>query len=262
MVGRLLIRGMLVGLLAGLLSFAFLKIVGEPQVDRAIAFEAHMDDAKAAVAAEDAKAKGLPAPTDEADHDIVSRSTQSGIGLLTAVTVYNVAFGGLFAIAFALAYGRMGGLGPRATSAVLAALGLLAVYVVPSLKYPASPPSVGDPDTIGMRTYLYFAMILFSLAAMVAAGMLRRRLHPRLGAWDAALFAGAFYIVVMLVVGRLMPVVDEIPDGFPASLLWQFRIASLGAQGLMWGTLGLLFGRLTERAAIGTFGVRLKPARV
>jgi hypothetical protein len=35
MVRTFLVRGMLVGIVAGLLSFAFLKIYGEPQVDRA-----------------------------------------------------------------------------------------------------------------------------------------------------------------------------------------------------------------------------------
>ena len=39
MVRTFLVRGMLVGIVAGLLSFTFLKIYGEPQVDRAVAFE-------------------------------------------------------------------------------------------------------------------------------------------------------------------------------------------------------------------------------
>ena len=39
MVRTFLARGMLVGIVAGLLSFAFLKVYGEPQVDRAVAFE-------------------------------------------------------------------------------------------------------------------------------------------------------------------------------------------------------------------------------
>ena len=51
MVGNILLRGMLVGLVAGLLTFAFLKTFGEPQVDRAIAFESQIDDAKAKAAA-------------------------------------------------------------------------------------------------------------------------------------------------------------------------------------------------------------------
>lgn len=39
MVGKLLMRGMLAGIAAGLLTFGFARIVGEPQVDQAIAFE-------------------------------------------------------------------------------------------------------------------------------------------------------------------------------------------------------------------------------
>ena len=249
MVGTLLMRGMLVGILAGLLSFAFLRLVGEPQVDRAIAFETQMGEAKAKAVADDAKAKGLPAPPAEADEEIVSRPTQAGIGLFTGVGVYSVAFGGLFALAFALAYGRMAALGPRATSAVLALLGIVAVYVVPNLKYPANPPSIGDPDTIGMRTALYFATVAISLAAMVGAGSLRTRLLARYGAWNAGLIAAAAYLAIVVAVGALMPGVNEVPDGFPATVLWQFRMASLGAQAIMWSTLGLLFGALTERAA-------------
>ena len=247
MVGTLLLRGMLVGIVAGFLSFAFLKVVGEPQVDRAIAFETRMDDARARAAADDARAKGLPAPVGEAEPDLVSRTTQAGIGLLTGVGVYNVAFGGLFALVFAFVYGRMGGLGPKATAAMLAGLGFVAVYVVPNLKYPANPPSVGAPETIGTRTGLYFSMILVSLVAMIAAGKLRLLLLDRLGRWNAALVAGAFYLGAVLVAGLLMPEVNEVPELFPAVVLWQFRIASVGAQIIMWASIGLLFGAVADR---------------
>jgi hypothetical protein len=37
---------MLVGIVAGLLVFAFARLIGEPQVERAIAFETSMDQAK------------------------------------------------------------------------------------------------------------------------------------------------------------------------------------------------------------------------
>jgi hypothetical protein len=159
--------------------------------------------------------------------------------------IYNVAFGGLFALAFALSYGRMGDLGPRPTAAVLSIVGIVAVYIVPNLKYPANPPSVGDPDTIGMRTELYFSMIAISLAAMIAAGMLRLRLVARYGAWNAFLIAGAAYLIVVIAVGLALPVINEVPGQFPAVVLWQFRIASMGA---MWATIGLVFGALVERA--------------
>ena len=98
-----------------------------------------------------------------------------------------------------------------------------------------------------MRTSLYFAMILISLAAMIAAGMLRNRLNPRFGGWNSALIAAGAYIVVMACVAFALPNVNEVPEDFPATVLWQFRIASLGGQLIMWTTLGLVFGVAAER---------------
>jgi predicted cobalt transporter CbtA len=241
MTGKLLVRGMVLGLLAGLLSFGFFKVAGEPSVDHAIAFESAMEEKKA----EEAKAKGLS--SEEANPELVSRQVQAGVGLLTAVVVYSTAFGGLFSLAFAFAYRRMGDFGARATSALLAAAGFISVYLVPLLKYPANPPSVGLPETIDMRTSLYFAMILISLAAMIASGMLRLRLNQRFGNWNAALIAAGFYILIATGAAMALPDVNEVPEGFPAAVLWQFRIASLGGQAIMWGVLGLLFGAVAER---------------
>jgi predicted cobalt transporter CbtA len=200
----------------------------------------------------------LPAPKEEPAPELVSRRVQAGIGLFTGVMIYNVAFGGLFALAFCLAYGRMGDFSLRATAAVLAALGLVAVYIVPNLKYPANPPSVGDPATIGMRTALYFSMIAISLAAMIAAGMLRLRLLARHGRWNAFLIAAGAYLFVVIVVGLALPPVNEVPAAFPAVVLWRFRMASLGAQLVMWSTIGLIFGAVTERVSATRTSVRIR----
>jgi predicted cobalt transporter CbtA len=251
MVRALLIRGMLVGLVAGLLMFAFGKVFGEPQVDRAIMFGAAAD----AASAKADMAKGMPMQAGEPE--LVSRDVQAGIGLLTGVVVYSTAFGGLFALVFAYAYGRVGDLSPRTVSALLAVGGWVAVYVVPTLKYPASPPSVGEAETIGLRTAFYFLMMLTSIVAMTAASVARNRLVARLGGWDASLISAACYLIVVAVVGGfVLPVIDEIPEGFPATLLWRFRMASLGMQAVMWATIGLLFGWLTERAMLASRSYR------
>jgi hypothetical protein len=255
MVGALLTRGMLVGILAGILSFGFLKLVGEPPVDRAIAFETAMDEA-AGSKADHAMAKGMTMPKEDSEPELVSRSVQSGIGLFTGVTVYNTAFGGLFALVFAFAYRRMGDFDPRTTSVLLAVSGIVAVAIVPGLKYPANPPSVGDPETIGMRTGLHFAMIAISLAAMIASWMLRNRLVPKYGHWNAALIGVAAYLVVVVAVGLALPTVNEVPEAFPAVVLWQFRLASVGAQLIMWSTIGLGFGACAESATSSRNGLR------
>ena len=147
MTGKLLLRGMLAGLVAGLLTFAYAKTVGEPQVDLAIAVEQQGETAHAHAHAEAGQHTG-------SEPEEVSRGTQSGIGLLTGVAIYGAAIGGLFALVFAYAYGRVGNLGPRALSAWLALGAFIAIVVVPNIKYPANPPAVGDAATIGMRLSL------------------------------------------------------------------------------------------------------------
>lgn len=228
MMRTLLVRGMLSGLVAGLLALIFARIFGEPSVGTAIDFQSAL------------QATGGETPEPE----LVSRTVQSSIGLATAVLVYAVAFGGLFSLAFAIAYGRIGRLSARATAVVLALGGYLVVYVVPFLKYPASPPAVGNPNTISERTATYFAMVLLSVVLAVAAIYLGQRLTSRLGGWNAALAAAAAFVATVATVVSLLPTINEVPNGFPATVLWNFRIASLGTQLIMWATIGLLFGPL------------------
>ncbi len=149
----LLVRGMLTGLVAGLLALVFARIFGEPSVGAAIDFES----------------AGQAAMGETPEPELVSRGVQSTIGLATGVVVYAVTFGGLFAVAFALTYGRNGRLSPRATAAVVALGGYLTTFVVPFLKYPANPPSVGNPDTINERTVTYFGLVALSIALAIAA---------------------------------------------------------------------------------------------
>ncbi len=243
MVGQLLLRGMLVGILAGLLAFGFARVFGEPAVDRAIAFEEQA-----------AAAKGeAPEP------ELVSREVQSTLGLLTGTLVYGAAIGGFFALVFAFAYGRMGALGAREISALLALAGFIAVILVPFVKYPPNPPSVGDPATIGFRTALYFAMVAISIAAMANAIILARKLAPRFGLWNAVLIAGFAYIVVIAVTQLVLPPINEVPKAFPAVVLWQFRTGTLGIHAVLWTTLGLAFGAVAGRslAARPTIGRRV-----
>jgi MFS family permease len=234
MVRALLIRGMLAGALAGLLASGFAWIFGEPQVDLAISFEQRMHT----------MAGESPEP------ELVSRAVQSTGGLLTGILVYGCALGGIFALVLAYAYGRIGRLSPRATAALLAVLGLVTFILVPQIKYPANLPSIGNPETIGARTALYFTMIALSVIAAVAAASTGRQLTRHLGAWNSALVAGAAYIVVITAAMLILPPVNEVPSDFSASTLWRFRLASLGIEAVLWIALGLAFGLLAERQLI------------
>lgn len=89
-------------------------------------------------------------------------------------------------------------------------------------------------------------MIALSLAALVAAVLLARRLVHRMGPWNATLAAGALYLVLIGAACALLPAVNEVPDAFSASLLWHFRVAAFGMQAVLWAALGLLFGALVQ----------------
>jgi hypothetical protein len=234
-VRSLLICGLLAGALAGVAATGFAEVAGEPAIGRAIAFEQASD--RAAGVAE--------------ERPVVSRTLQRSLGLVTAATVYGTAIGGLFALAFVVVYGRVGRASPAQTAVRLAAAAFVVVFLVPFVKYPANPPSVGDPDTIGRRTTLYLAMIAISLLAALAAVRLRRTLYARQGAERATLAAAAVYLVVVVGAGLALPAIDEVPAGFPAGTLFRFREASVGTQAVLWATIGLVFAATARRVMAG-----------
>jgi len=231
MVGNLLLRGMIAGAIAGILVFAFAHTFGEPLVDQAIAFE----EAAATAAGE------------AAEPEIVSRATQAGMGLFTGVMAYSIAVGGLFALAFAFVHGRFSKLSVRGTAAVIALAAFVAIILVPGIKYPANPPAVGNPDTIGVRTELFFLMIVVSVAALIAAIAFARSLAARFGIWNGAIIAGVAYIVFIGLVQYLLPPINEVPENYSAMVLWRFRTTSLGMHVVLWSVLAAVFGMLAEK---------------
>ncbi|SDY84384.1 Uncharacterized membrane protein, predicted cobalt tansporter CbtA [Amycolatopsis xylanica] len=246
MMRTLLVRGMLAGLIAGVLATLFAYFFGEPSINAAIGIEeagsaahSHTHDPAAAPGHDHGAAA-------EPEEELVSRDVQSTLGLLVAVGVYGTAIGGLFSLAFAFVYGRVGRLRPRLTAAALGAFAFAVVFLVPFLKYPGNPPAVGKPETIGERTGLYFGFVALSLVVAVLALVLSRKLAARLGGWTAGLLGVAGYVVVLALCSWLMPVIDEVGD-FPASTLWTFRVSSIGTQLVLWTALGLTFGALAER---------------
>jgi predicted cobalt transporter CbtA len=232
MVRSLLVRGMLVGLLAGALVFCFAHWLGEPEIDRAIAFETSLDRARA------------EAP----ELMMVSRQVQRTFGLITGALLYGVALGGLFGLVYAYARNRYSVSGPRQLSALIAGFGYLAIVIVPTLKYPGNPPAVGRPETIGIRTAAYFLLIALSIATLALSLQFHRGFAARFGTWDGALLSGALYLMFIAILYRLFPSIDEVPSTFPASLLWRFRIDSWELQAVLWASLGLAYGWSAERA--------------
>ncbi len=237
-VRALLVRGMLAGVAAALAAFAFAVVFGEPGVEAGIAFEE----------------AGAHTHADGAAHthggqELVGRGVQSTAGLLVGLLVYGVAVGGILALVHAATRGRVGPARPRAAALVLSAVGFVSVVLVPFLKYPGNPPGATDGGSIGQRTGLYLVMLLFSVLLAVLATGLGRSLAARRGTWAATVTGVAVYLLAALALGTALPAVDETPPGFPAAALYDFRLAALGVQVVLWSVLGLVFGALVERGA-------------
>jgi hypothetical protein len=233
MMRTLLWRGMLAGLIGALVAATFALLFAEPQIDAAVALEAqHAAHAMAA------------------DEELVSRATQKTWGLYTALGLYGTALGGLLAIVFAGLYGRVARVGPRSLALLLALAAFVVIVLVPAIKYPPTPPAVGLHETVRLRTAAYFAMLALSVAAATLGLWSYRRLAGRIAALDRLLIAVGVYTGAVALMQLLLPLVDEVPASFPATLLWRFRLAAMGTQALFWLVTADLFGRAAERALV------------
>ena len=226
---RIIARGLLAGAIASVAAFVFARTFVEPLIDRAIAYE-------------EAQAAGH-----EHGVEVFTRGVQANIGMGFGVLAFGVAMGALYAAVYCVAYGRVGSLSPRMLSLLLAGAMFLSLYVVPFLKYPPNPPAVGLDETIRQRTLLYLMMVLLSAALLVAAVWLGRSLLERFGAWSATLIAAASYVAAVSIVMLVLPAIDETPDGFPADVLYEFRLYSLGTQFVLWAIIAVVFASMVHR---------------
>jgi Probable cobalt transporter subunit (CbtA) len=228
MVWTLVRRGLVAGLVAGLLAGAFAFVVGEPRVEDAIEIE-------------ELSSAGM-------SDWVVSRDEQRG-GLFLATALYGIAVGGLFALGFAVLRGRGASRTDWQLSTRLAAALFVAVCLVPFVKYPANPPAVGDPETLADRTESYLVLIAGSLLALLAASRVAWSIRDDAQPWVRPLLGAGTFLAAAGGLALALPGIDEVAPDFPASLLWEFRISSLGTQAVLWAALGVGFGIASHRAA-------------
>lgn len=264
---KLILRGVLAGAVAGVLAFLFARIFAEPLIETAINYESGRDAAQAALD----KAAGLPA--EPAGPDIFSRTVQANLGIGVGVIFFGIAMGALFAVVYAIYLGRVGRLRPRTLALLVAGGGFVGFYLVPFVKYPANPPSIGHEETIGQRSGLYLVMVLATIAFLVLAVWLGQKLKARFGNWHASLLAAAVFIVAAGILMAILPSsghlgynvahfgnqATETPlplkdpsgtivfPGFPADVLFNFRLYAIAAQLILWATIGLIFAPLADR---------------
>lgn len=177
-----LLRGLVAGAAGGLAAALFIRIVTETQIGFALQFE-------------DATGIGGP-PGEPAEF---SRTTQFFGGMLAAL-IYGAVLGVVLAVAVAALHHRIPAHNEFGRVSKVALALFVAIVVIPGLKYPPNPPTVGDPDTIGERTRLFLSLMGASIVFVFAAWFLWELLTQR--GWDGAprfmAVGGGFALVVTL----------------------------------------------------------------
>lgn len=222
--GAALKAALVAGLIAGGVVTSFYLLFAEPLIDRAI----------------DLEQTHRPSHGGGVSEPLVSRRAQR-VGLLVGQLMYGVVWGLLLGLSLPAAHRRFSPSSPgRAATMLALALGW-SVAVFPFIKYPANPPGVGDPDTIGYRQTLYVSFVALSALGTTIALLLQGRLGR---SWWSPAAAG--YIVYA---GFLFVAVPGNPDPvtMPGELVWRFRAVSLVGLVIFWAVLAAVFGWLVKK---------------
>ena len=183
-----LLRGLAAGAAGGAAAALFIRFLTETQIGWAIGFE---------------EASGLGLPAGEAAE--FARSTQHWGGMLAAV-IYGMLLGVILAVVLAAFHDRVRGHDEFGRTAKVASAAFFATVLLPGLKYPPNPPTVGDPDTIGERTWGYLALILVSALIVIASVWMWNRLTERgITGGGRFLVGGAFFVVLSAVAFLAFP---------------------------------------------------------
>lgn len=234
-VGAILLAVAAAGMLAGLVAGVFHYVATEPVIERAIVLEDSMHH--------DA--------TDEAP--VVTRDVQRKGGIVGWV-LYGLFVGLIFGAVYALARPQVNGAGLVLNAILVALAACWLVGLFPFLKYPANPPGVGDPDTIGYRQALFVLFWVLSVGGVLMAGWADRLLRPRLSGMQRYVAVAALYAIYAVVLFIAMPPNPD-PVEMPADLVNTFRLLSAAGLALFWLVLGASFGVFIR-------GLQRSPARL
>ena len=163
------------------------------------------------------------------------RSWQKG-GQILAGAILGTSIGSLFGIVYALSKKSLPSRNNIGKTLILAGLMWFTLFVIPFLKYPANPPTVGDGETVVLRGILYLTLIVIS--GFLAIGFYQ--IFKRLKAKNRILpIIG--YGVLISIVFFVMP---ENPDEISTSmeLVNGFRIVAFLTGTVFWFTLALFLG--------------------
>jgi len=123
---------------------------------------------------------------------------------------------------------------------ILAAIMWLTIFLIPFLKYPANPPTIGDADTVVLRGILYLSFI--AISGFSAVGF--SRLYKKLETKKYLAFVG--YAVFITTVFFIMPPSpDEVTA--PMDLVYGFWTLSVVEFSTFWVAEAIILGALWQK---------------
>ena len=168
------------------------------------------------------------------------RDWQKG-GQVLAGVILGTSIGSLFGIVYALSKSALPQGSDMKKAFVLAAVMWFSIYIIPFLKYPANPPTVGDGETVVLRGILYLSFIAISGFGVIGFYQLYKRLEK--GKKFVAFAGYAAFIACVFVV--MPPNPDEITA--PIDLVNGFRAMSVVAVTVFWIALAFIMGGLWQK---------------
>lgn len=170
-------------------------------------------------------------------------------GEIVAGTILGTSLGALFGIVFAYSKGSLPSSSNKKKGIILAGVMFIVLFLIPTLKYPANPPAVGDPETIYLRQGLYIGILAISGFSSLGLALLYRKLGQ---IQTKRIIVPSIYTAIIAIAFVVLPPnPDEIT--VPSNLLMNFRVITLITMGIFWGILGIL---------LGSFWDKLKPHEI
>jgi len=162
-------------------------------------------------------------------------------GQLLAGGILGMSIGALFGIVFAYSRNSLPKGHTVKKTFVLAAIMWFTIFLIPFLKYPANPPTVGDADTVVLRQTLYLLFIAISGFSAVGFFVLYKKLQNKKKG-----FAFVGYAVFITAVFFMMPPSpDEVTA--PMDLVNGFRTMSVVAVSTFWVAEAIILGALWQK---------------
>jgi len=222
----ILFSGALAGLIHGTVNFAIV----EPYLDQAIGIENHN-------LFESGEAEDTPEFWVEYEGYRIWQKS----GQILAGVILGVSMGSLFGIVFALSRHSLPGNHDVKKSLILAGVMWFTLYLIPFMKYPANPPTVGDGETIVLRAILYLSFIALSGIGAILFYKLSKKFKNN-KKFISLIGYGVFISVAFFV----MP---ENPDEItaPMNLVNEFRLMSILGVSSFWISIGVILGLFWNR---------------